>query len=82
MVTMDVIMFEGMFRYFDVARQMWRNVYIMENGSGFEIVFEKRKNVQFRQGNEVMGAFSSLRVAYPMRLLMRLRRFITGSGDH
>ena len=55
---MAVVMFGGVCRYDDASRLMWRNVRFLENGSGFEITFEKRKNAQFRQGNKVMVSSS------------------------
>ena len=78
---MVVVMFGGMCRYDDASRLMWRNVRFLENGSGFEITFEKRKNAQFRQGNKVMVSSSPLTTVFPLRLLMGLRGFTGGSED-
>ena len=39
-----VIMFGAMCRYDDASGLMWRNIRFVEDGSGFEITFEKRKN--------------------------------------
>jgi hypothetical protein len=79
--TMAVVMFGGMCRYDDASRLMWRNVRFLENGSGFEITFEKRKNAQFRQGNKVMVSSSPLAVVCPLKLLIGLRSFTGGSED-
>jgi hypothetical protein len=49
--TMAVAMFGGMCRYNDASGLQWRNVRFVEDGSGFEITFDKRKNAQFCQGN-------------------------------
>ncbi len=43
-VSMAVIMFGAMCRYDDVSVLRWRNIRFVEDGSGFEITFEKRKN--------------------------------------
>ena len=51
----------------------------MEDGSGFEISFDKRKNAQFRQGNKVLVASSPF--VCPVRLLLQLRIFTGGSED-
>ncbi len=79
--TMVVVMFGGMCRYDDAPRLLWRNVRFLEDGSGFEIIFEIRKNAQFRQGNKVMVASSPLAVVCPLRLLMGLRRVTDESED-
>ncbi len=42
--SMAVIMFCSMCRYEDASGLKWRNIRFVENGSGFEITFEKRKN--------------------------------------
>ncbi len=42
--SMSVIMFGAMCRYDDALSLKWRNISFVENGSGFEITFEKRKN--------------------------------------
>ncbi len=42
-----------MFRYDNASVLLWRNVRFVEDGSGFEISFDKRKIAQFRQGNKV-----------------------------
>ena len=41
---MVVIMLGAMCRYDDVSGLEWRNIRFVENGSGFEINFEKRKS--------------------------------------
>ena len=46
--SMPVIMFGAMGRYDDVSGLKWSNIRFVENGSGFEITFEKRKNAQYR----------------------------------
>ncbi len=40
--TMAVVMFGGMRRYDDASCLLWRNVRFVEDGSGFEITFDKR----------------------------------------
>jgi len=47
----------------------------MEDGSGFKIPFDKRKNAQHMQGNKVLVASFLLAAVCPMRLLMRLQEF-------
>ncbi len=47
-VTMAVVMFGGMCRYDDASGLLWRNVRFEEDGSGFELSFDKRKNAQYR----------------------------------
>ena len=46
---MTVIIFGAMCRYNDASGLKWRNIRFVEDGSGFEITFEKRKNAQFRE---------------------------------
>jgi len=41
---MAVIMLGAMCRYDDASVLKWSNIRFVENGSGFEITFEKRKN--------------------------------------
>ena len=42
--SMAVIMFGAMCRYDDASSLKWRNIRFAEDGSGFDITFEKRKN--------------------------------------
>jgi hypothetical protein len=42
--SMAVIMLGAMCRYDDASVLKWSNIRFVENGSGFEITFEKRKN--------------------------------------
>ncbi len=44
--TMALVMFGGMCRYDDASGLLWRNVRFGEDGSAFEITFDKRKNAQ------------------------------------
>ena len=67
--SMAVIMFGAMCRYVDAPGLKWRNIRFVEDGSGFEITFEKRKNAQYRQGNKVLVASCPNAVVCPMRLL-------------
>jgi hypothetical protein len=53
----------------------------MEDGSGFENSFVKRKNAQFRQGNKISVASSPLAVVYPVRLLLLVLRIFTGGSE-
>jgi hypothetical protein len=48
--TMAVVMLGGMCRYDDASGLLWRNIRFEADGSAFEIIFDKRKNAQFRQG--------------------------------
>jgi hypothetical protein len=62
--TMAIVMFDGMCRrYDDASGQLWRNVRFEEDGSGFEISFDKRKNAQYQQINKVLVASSPLSAA-------------------
>jgi hypothetical protein len=54
--SMAVLMFGAMCRYDDASGLRWRNLRFVEDGSGFEITFEKRKNAHYRQGNKVLVA--------------------------
>ncbi len=66
--SMAVITFGAMYRYDDASGLRWRNIRFVEEGSGFEITFEKRKNTQYRQGNTVLVALCPDAVVCPMRL--------------
>jgi hypothetical protein len=79
--TMTVVMFGGMCRYDDASCLLWRNVRFVEDGSGFEITFDKRKNAQYHQGNKVLVAAFPLAVVCPLRLVLGLREFTGGSED-
>jgi hypothetical protein len=59
-----------MCRYDDASGLKWRNIRFVENGSGFEITFEKRKSAQYRQGNKVLVASCHDAVVCPLRLLL------------
>ncbi len=71
-------MFGAMCRYDDTSGLMWRNIRFVEDGSGFDITFEKRKNAQYRQGHKVLVASCPDAVICPMRLLLQLRAFTGG----
>ncbi len=45
---MAAVVFGAMCKYDDASGLRWRNIRFVENGSGFEITFEKRKNYQYR----------------------------------
>ncbi len=62
-------MFRAMCRYDDASGFKWRNIRFVEDGSEFDITFEKRKNAQYRQGNKVLVASYPDSVVCPMRLL-------------
>ncbi len=49
-VTMAVIMLGTMCRYDDASELLLKNLRFVEDGSGFEITFEKRKNAHYMQG--------------------------------
>ncbi len=46
--SMVVITFGATCRYDDASGLIWRNLRFVEDGSGFEITLEKRKNAQYR----------------------------------
>ena len=79
--SITVIMFGAMCRYDDASGLRWRNLRFVEDGSGFEITIEKRKNCQYRQGNKVLVASCRDAVVCPMRLLLQLRAFTGGAED-
>jgi hypothetical protein len=79
--TRTIVMFDGMCRYDDASGFQWRNIRFVEDGSGFEITFDKRKNAQFRQGNKVLVAANPSATICPLKLLRELRIFTGGSKD-
>jgi hypothetical protein len=79
--TMAVVMFGGMCRYDDASGLRWKNVRFVEDGSGFEIAFDKRKNAQLCQGNKVLVAANPSAAVCLVRLLRDLRIFTGGSED-
>ncbi len=42
--TMAVVVIGGMCRYDDASGLQWKNARFVEDGNGFEITFDKRKN--------------------------------------
>jgi len=74
-------MFRGMCRYAGASCLRWRNIRLMEYGSGFELTFDKRKNAPYRQGNKVTMASAPLAGVCPARMLLDLREHTGGSGD-
>ncbi len=68
--SIAVVMFGAMCRYDDTSGHRWRNLRFVEDESGFEITFEKRKNAQYRRGNKVLVASCPDAVVCPMRLLL------------
>ena len=79
--SMAVIMFGALCRYDDASGLKWKNLRFVENGSGFEITFEKRKNCQYMQGNKVLVVSCHDAVVCPMRLLLKLRAYTGGAED-
>ena len=79
--TMTVVMFGGMCRYDDASELQWKNIRFVEDGSGFEITFDKRKNAHFRPGNKVLVAANPSATVCPLRLLRELRILTGGSED-
>ena len=77
---MAIIMFGAMCRYDDASGLLWKNLRFVEDGSGFEITFEKRKNAQYRQGNKVLVSSCPLAIVCPVRLLNQLRTY-TGASE-
>jgi len=57
------------------------NIRFVEDGSRYEIAFDKRKNAQLRQGNKVLVASNPSATVCPLRLLRELRIFTGGSKD-
>ena len=78
---MAVIMFGAMCRYDDASSLKWRNIRFVENGSGFEITFEIRKNASYRQGNKVLVVSCHDALVCPLRLLLHLRAYTGGAED-
>jgi hypothetical protein len=78
--TMAVIMFGAMCTYDDASGLLWNTLHFVEDGSGFEITFEKRKNAQYMQGNKVLISSSPLASVCPVRLLNLLRTY-TGTSE-
>jgi integrase len=78
---MAVVMFGGMCRYDDASGLQWKNVRFVEDGSSFEITFDKRKNAQFRQGNKVLVSANPSATVCPVRLLRELYALTGGSED-
>ena len=60
---------------------LWRNVRFEEDGSGYELSFDKRKNAQYRKGNKELVASSPLSAVCPVRLLRELHIYTDGSED-
>jgi integrase len=77
--TMAVVMFGGMCRYDDASGLMWSNIRFEEDGSAFEITFDKRKNAQYRQGNKVLVTALPNAAICPVRMLQRLRAYTGGA---
>ncbi len=77
--TMAVVMFGGMCRYDEAPNLRWSNIRFETDGSAFEITFDKRKNVQFRQGNKVLFASSPVSAVCHVRLLRELESYTGGS---
>jgi hypothetical protein len=73
--TMSVVMFGGMCRLDDSLGLLWFNIRFESDESAFEITFDKRKNVRFRQGNKFFVASSPLAAVGPVRLLRELQIF-------
>ncbi len=78
---MAVVMFGGMCRYDDASGLQWKNARFVEDGSGFEIAFDKRKNALFRQGNKVLVSANPSATVCPVRLFRELRALTGGSED-
>jgi hypothetical protein len=76
-----LVILGGMCRYDDASGLLWQNVCFVEAGSGFEMTFDKRKNAQYHQGNEVLVASKPSTVVCPARLRRELKILIGGSED-
>jgi hypothetical protein len=79
--TMEIVMFCGICRYEDASGLLWRNARFEEDGSGYELSFDRRKNAQYRQGNKVLVASSPLSAVCPVRLLRELQIYTGGFED-
>ena len=79
--TMAIVMLGGMCPYDDASGLLWRNVRFKEDGGEFKISFDKRKNVQYLQGNKVLVASSPLSAVYPVRVLHELQIYTGRSND-
>jgi hypothetical protein len=79
--SVAVIMFWAMCRYDNASCLKWQNTSFVENGSGFEITFEKRKNAPYRQGNKVLVASCHDVVVCPLMLLLKSRAYNGGAED-
>jgi hypothetical protein len=71
-VTMALVMFGGVCRYDDAPGLIWSNIRFESDGGGLEIMFGKRKNAKFRQGNKVIVASSPLAAVCLVWLLREL----------
>ena len=70
--TMAIVMFGGMCRFDDASGLLWRNARFEEDGSGYELSFDKRKKALYRQGNNVFVVSSPVSTVCPVRLLWEL----------
>jgi hypothetical protein len=60
---------------------LYSNILFESDGREFEIIFDKRKKNQFRQGNKVYVASSLLATACHVRLLWELQSSTGGAVD-
>jgi hypothetical protein len=79
--TMAVIMFGGMRRYDDASGLLWASIHFEADGTGFGITFDKRKNVQLRQGNKVLVSSSPLAMVCHVRLPREFQLSTGGAVD-
>ena len=79
--SMAVVMFGNMCIHADASRLRWRDVEFERDGSSFHLSFEKRKNVQFRQGNRVHVVDATTGPVSPFKLLEILRLHTGESED-
>ena len=79
--TIMVVIFGGMCRYDDASGLWLSSIRFESDGIGFEIAFDKRKNAQFCQVNNVLIASSPLAAVCPMRLLRELQLSTGGAAD-
>ena len=80
-VAMAVVMFGAMCRYHVVNHLHWRNVKFDAGYQCFHIVFEKRKNDQYRQGNQVSVAIAPDGFVFPLKLMRRMMLVTRGDED-
>ena len=70
----------NMCRYIDVSRIKWKNIKFESDSSSFEITFEIRKNVQFRQRNKGIVSATINKEICTLKLSRALQNFSNQEG--